>query len=83
MKITDDRTELAFFGDLEVTGLLESRENEGCIYMKIHPVILAESKSNIVYNAVDVETGGYAKFEDEEEIIPVYGSFHREGNING
>jgi len=82
MKIVDERKETVLFGDIEVTGLFESCE--GRVYMKIRPVIVAESRDNddTVYNAVNVETGCYNRLDDEDEVVPVYGSFHREGGIN-
>lgn len=78
MKITDDRKEFVFFGDLEVTELLESRNNEGNIYMKLLPVSIPGIKDHTTYNAVNVNTGRYVNFKEDERVIVVHGSFHRE-----
>lgn len=84
MKICDDRNEAITFGDIGITELFEESRDEGRIYMKIYPVIVAESVDvdDSHYNAVNVETGFYAKFLDDEKVVPVHGSFHREGSIN-
>lgn len=82
MKITDDRKEGVFFRDIDVAGMLEDPREEGAIYMKLNPIIIPGAVDDDTYNAVNVGTGDYARFFDNERIIPVYGSFHREGHIN-
>lgn len=81
MKIRDCRKEVVCFEDIAVTELFESCENEGSIYMRLMTVSVPNIGGS--YNAVNVETGRYANFGEDEEVIPVRGSFHREGNING
>lgn len=78
MKISDGRKEIVRFGDIAVTDLLERLENEGSIYMKLLPVAIPNLSMCSTYNAVNVVSGRYAKFDDEDEVIPVRGSFHRE-----
>lgn len=81
MKICDYRKDAAVFGDVSVTGLFEDPREEGAVYMKINPVIIPGGIDDDTYNAVNVETGVYARYFDNEDIVPVYGAFHREGNI--
>lgn len=85
MKICDCRKEAtAFcFCDVPVTGLFEDPREEGTVYMRINPIIVPGGFDDDTYNALNVETGIYARYFDNEEIVPVYGAFHREGNING
>ena len=80
MKICDDRNYITF-GEITVTELFSPIFNDDIVYMKIKPVIVPGSANADTYNAVNVETGYYSKFRDEEVITPVRGEFHREGII--
>ncbi len=82
MQITDDRKEVVFFRSIAVTDLLESLKNDGSIYMKLTPVVSPEQMYCRAYNAVNVTTGRYTIFDEDEVVVPVRGSFHREGYIN-
>ena len=84
MKICDCRKEASVcFRDVPVTGLFEDPREEGTVYMRIKPIIVPGGFDDDTYNALNVETGIYARYFDNEGIMPVYGAFHREGNING
>lgn len=78
MKITDDRRkETVLFRDIDVTGLFEDLHNEGAIYMRLNPIVILDGM--IPRNAVNVETGRYANFDGDEDVIPVHGEFYRKG----
>ena len=83
MKINDCRKNATTFGNVSVTELFEDPREDGAVYMKINPIIVPGGLDDDTYNSMNVETGVYARYFDDEEITPVYGAFCREGNING
>lgn len=82
MKISGKRY-MVRFGDIKVTELFESDKNCGSVYMKINPILIPNMEEYGTYDAVNVETGRYNNFSEDDDVTPVNGAFHREGNING
>lgn len=80
MKISSKRY-MVRFGDIKVTELFESDKNRGSVYMKINPVLIPNMEEYGTYDAVNVETGGYNNFSEDDDVTPVNGAFHREGSI--
>lgn len=74
MKISGKRY-MVRFGDIKVTELFESYENCCSVYMKINPILIPDMEEYGTYDAVNVETGAYNNFSEDDDVMSVNGRF--------
>lgn len=74
MKIIPYKKATIPFIHINETNLFE--DEDGSIYMKIGPVNIDDTPQMGTFNAVDVVYGRFAYFRPDDNVVPVYGSFH-------